>query len=290
MKVCGFSFVRNGVRFDYPFKEALLSIVPICDEIIVAVGKSDDTTLEEVRSLHPKIKVIETVWDDSLKEGGKVYAAETNKAFQSIPAEYDWAFYIQGDEVVHEKYLPAIKKAMEDNLQDSRVDGLLFNYLHFYGSYDYVGAKHTWYGREIRIIRNRKDIYSFKDAQGFRKDDDKKLQVKLIDAYIYHYGWVREPNAMLKKIASSETLYRGGEIDEKKIENKQFEYDKMEEPVTKFTGTHPQVMQARVKRKNWNFKPDPNYQYASLKDWFKRTVGKLTGWIPFDYKNYKIIK
>lgn len=286
MKVCGFSFVRNGVKFDYPFKQALLSIVPLCDEIIVAVGKSDDDTLAAVRSIHPKIKVIETVWDERLKKGGVVFAAETDKAFQAIPAEYDWAFYIQGDEVVHEKYLPVIKKAMEDNIDTANVDGLLFNYLHFYGSYDYVGAKYSWYRREIRIIRNNKNIYSYRDAQGFRKGDNKKLNVKLIDAWIYHYGWVREPKSMMKKIASSKTLYNGGQIEEN--ENAEYLYDKTEEPVTKFTGIHPQIMQERILQKNWNFTPDPDFKYSSGKDWFKRKIASLTGWIPGEYRNYKL--
>ena len=200
MKVCGFSFVRNGIKFDYPFAEAIRSILPLCDEVIVAVGNSEDNTLETIESIDPKVKAIQTVWDENIREGGAVFASETNKAFQAIPAEYDWAFYIQGDEVIHEKYLPVIKKSMEDNLQNKKVEGLLFNYQHFFGSYDYVGAKYSWYRREIRIVRNQKDIFSFRDAQGFRIGDNRKLHVKLIDAYVYHYGWVREPTALHKKI------------------------------------------------------------------------------------------
>jgi hypothetical protein len=291
MKVCGFSFVRNGVKFDYPFKEAIRSILPLCDEVIVAVGKSDDSTLEMVRSIDPKVRVIETVWDEDKRQGGEVFASETNKAFQAIPAEYDWAFYIQGDEVVHEKYLPVIKKAMEDNLADKKVEGLLFNYLHFFGSYDYVGAKYSWYRREIRIVKNRKDIFSFKDAQGFRVGDNRKLQVRLIDAYIYHYGWVREPTALHKKIQSNIRLYRNDLIEEEKADAiTQYEYDKATEPVVKFEGTHPAVMKERILKKNWPFNPDPSLKYASVKDKFKRIIAKWTGWFPGEYKNYTIIK
>lgn len=291
MKVCGFSFVRNGIKFDYPFIEAIRSILPLCDEIIVAVGKSDDNTLEMVRSIDPKIKVIETVWDETIRQGGEVFASETNKALQAIPAEYDWAFYIQGDEVVHEKYLPVIKKAMQDNLADKKVEGLLFNYLHFFGSYDYIGARYSWYRREIRIVRNRKDIFSFRDAQGFRIGDNKKLRVKLIDAYIYHYGWVRQPTAMLEKIRSNTTLYREDLTEEEKADTTtSYEYDKATEPVVKFQGTHPALMQDRIRRKNWPFNPDPSLKYASAKDKFKRIIAKWTGWFPGEYKNYKIIK
>jgi glycosyltransferase involved in cell wall biosynthesis len=291
MKVCGFSFVRNGEKFDYPFREAICSILPLCDEVIVAVGRSDDNTLEMVRSIDPKVRAIETIWDESIRQGGEVFASETNKAFQAIPAEYDWAFYIQGDEVVHEKYLPVIKKAMENNLPDQKVEGLLFNYQHFFGSYDFVGAKYSWYRREIRIIRNRKDIFSFKDAQGFRIGDNKKLQVKLIDAYIYHYGWVREPAALHKKMQSNIRLYRNDLPEgEKTVTPERYEYDKAGEPVVKFPGTHPAIMKERILKKNWPFNPDPSLKYASAKDKFKRIIAKWTGWYPGEYKNYTIIR
>ena len=291
MKVCGFSFVRNGVKFDYPFVEAILSILPLCDEVIVTVGKSEDNTLEMVRSIDPKITVIETVWDENIRQGGEVFARETNKAFQAIPAQYDWAFYIQGDEVIHEKYLTLIRKEMEDNLADKKVEGLLFNYRHFFGSFDYIGAKYSWYRREIRIVRNRKDIFSFRDAQGFRIGDNKKIQVKLIDAYIYHYGWVREPAALQKKIRSNMRLYRNDLTEEEKADTtSSYEYDKATEPVVKFEENHPALMKDRILRKNWPFNPDPTLKYASAKDRMKRIIVRWTGWFPGEYKNYKIVK
>ncbi len=286
MKVCGFAFIRNGVKFDYPFKEAFLSILPLCDEMLVAVGQSEDDTLAVVRSLDPKIKVIETVWDEQLTTGGKVYAAETDKAFQAIADDFDWAFYIQGDEVVHEQYLPVIKKAMEHYVDDAKTDGLLFNYKHFFGSYDYVGAKHSWYRREIRAVRNNKKIYSYRDAQGFRKDDNKKLNVRLIDAWIYHYGWVRTPQAMQDKINASRKLYIGGDA----TGNVTYHYNEAHEPVIKFDGSHPLLMQERIQHRNWNFIPDTKLHYASKKDWLKRQVANLTGWIPGEYRNYKLVK
>lgn len=124
MKVCGFTFVRNGAKFDYPILESIHSILPICDCFIVAVGNSDDRMLELIQSIKSsKIKIIETVWDDSLREGGRVLAVETDKSFQAIPDEYDWAFYLQADEVVHEQSLPAIKKAMEENFSVEKVEG-----------------------------------------------------------------------------------------------------------------------------------------------------------------------
>ena len=200
---------RNGVSFDYPFEEAIRSVLPLCDEVIVAVGNSVDGTIERVKAIHPKVKAIATQWDESLREGGRVLAAETDKAFQAIPSEYDCAFYIQADEVLHEKYIAVVQESMQQYLHNPKVDGLLFNYVHFFGSYDFIGSSYSWYRKEIRVIRNRKDIYSYKDAQGFRKADNEKLRVKQVDAEIYHYGWTRNPAAVKLKEQFKIRYYNG---------------------------------------------------------------------------------
>jgi hypothetical protein len=291
MKVCGFCFVRNGVKFDYPMEQAILSILPLCDKIIVAVGQSEDQTLEKIRSIGPKVEVLETVWDESLRQEGRILAVETDKAFQAIGEEYDWAFYIQADEVIHEKYLPAIEKAMRENLLQSHVEGLLFMYVHFFGSYDFIALNHWWYRREIRIVRNRKDIFSYKDAQGFRKKPNQKLNVKLIDAEVYHYGYVKEPVALQKKVDSLKKFYNNEVLnDNSGDESRRYAYEQLNEPVKKFEGTHPQVMKERISQKNWPFAPDFSIKYNSLKDRFKRTIFRYTGWIPGEYRNYKLIE
>ncbi|MDG1841447.1 MAG: glycosyltransferase family 2 protein, partial [Crocinitomicaceae bacterium] len=175
MKVCGFTFIRNALKYDYPILEAIYSILPLCDEFVVAVGNSEDETLKLIQNIaSEKIKIFETKWDDTQREGGKVLAIETDKAFKAISKDADWCFYIQGDEVIHEKYLPAIKQGMEKNQHQDHVDGLLFKYLHFYGSYDYIGDSSKWYSHEIRVVKNNPKIYSFKDAQGFRKNENEK--------------------------------------------------------------------------------------------------------------------
>ena len=240
MKVCGFTFIRNAIKYDYPVVEAITSILPICDKFVVAVGKSEDDTLNLIKNISPqKIEIIETVWDDSLREGGRVLAVETDKAFQHITIDYDWCFYIQGDEVVHEKYLPTIKEAMEEHLYDERIDGLLFKYLHFYGSYDYIGESFKWYRNEIRVVRNYKNIYSYRDAQGFRKEENKKLNVVSIDAYIYHYGWVKDPRTMQKKQEDFNKLWHDDQwVDKNVIKADEFDYSNID-VLKKFTGTHP---------------------------------------------------
>ena len=292
MKVSGFTFVRNAIKFDYPIVEAITSILPLCDEMIVAVGNSDDDTLGLIKGIDsPKIKIIETVWDDTLREGGKVLAVETNKALAAVSKDADWCFYIQGDEVVHEQYLPNIRQAMQDNLDNQEVDGLLFKYLHFYGSYHYVADAQRWYRQEIRIIRNKSIITSYRDAQGFRTVDDKKLNVRWIEAYIYHYGWVKSPELQKEKLKSSINFWANEEVASsvRKRYDDHFDYSEIDS-LTTFHGTHPEVMQARIERVNWQFDYDIREKKLSLKNRFRAWVEKITGWRIGEYKNFKVIK
>jgi hypothetical protein len=289
MKVSGFTIVRNAIKYDYPIVEAIMSILPLCDEIIVCVGKSDDDTLGLIKSIDSsKIKIIETVWDDTLREGGKVLADETNKAFAAISKDSDWAFYIQGDEVIHEKNLPSIKSAMQQYINNKKVDGLLFNYKHFWGSYNYIADSRKWYRKEIRIIKNDKNISSYKDAQGFRKNDD-KLNVKQIDASIYHYGWVKPPKAQQAK---QETFHKLWHTDEWMKQNvpqvEQFDYSPIDS-LKEFRETHPQVMQQRINKINWQFSFDSTKKKQSLKLKLLMFIEKTFGWKVGEYKNYKII-
>jgi hypothetical protein len=289
MKVAGFTFIKNAIIYDYPVVEAIQSILPLCDEVYVAVGKSDDDTEKLIQAIDTgKIKIIKTLWDETLKQGGKVLAAETNKAFQAIPAYYDWCFYIQGDEVIHEKYLPIVKQAMLAYKNKAQVDGLLFNYLHFYGSYDYIGNSSSWYKHEIRVVKNNKQIYSYKDAQGFRKNLDEKLNVKAIDAYIYHYGWVKDPRAMQRKQEEFHKLWHDQAwIDKNVVKAEAFDYSQIDS-LAKFEDSHPKIMQKRIGEKNWQFEFDLAYNKTKLKDRLKQLAARYLGW-EIGYKNYKRI-
>lgn len=290
MKVSGFSFIKNAQIYDYPIVEAIRSILPICDEVVVAVGKSDDDTLALIRSIDPKVRIVETEWDESLREGGRVLALETDKAFAAIAPDSDWAFYIQGDEVVHEQYLPVIRAAMERHLNHPTVDGLLFHYAHFFGSYDYVGASSRWYPHEIRVVRNHKAIYSFRDAQGFRKGNNEKLNVVPIDAFMYHYGWVKEPKAMQRKQENFNKYWHDDQwIAARVVKAEAFDYGMNVSELKRFTGTHPAVMQPRVTAKNWTFDYDISISRRTLKERIKGLLHTYLG-LDFSYRNYRVVK
>ena len=291
MKISGFTIVRNAVLYDYPIVEAITSILPVVDEMIVLVGDSEDNTEELIRSIQSdKIKIHHSVWDENLKKGGVVLAIETDKAFQLISPESDWAFYIQADEVIHEKYHDTIRRTSLLYKDDKRVEGLLFNYLHFYGTYDYVADSRKWYHKEVRIIRNDKGIHAYRDAQGFRRGV-KKIKVKPVDAMVYHYGWVKNPKKMKEKLKKIQELWIDTVNDPANIERRSgeiFDFNAFDS-LKYFDSEHPSVMKKRIREKNWDVALDISKKKFSFKEkllyWYEKKTGKRL----FDFRNYKII-
>jgi len=287
MKVTGFTFVRNGVQFDYPFLESIQSLVPLCDQVIVAVGQSEDATLEYLHSLPPsQVKILETIWDGALRKGGSILAQQTNIALSHTSG--DWAIYLQADEILHENDYHIIRESMERYRNDREVDGLLFHYIHFYGSYNYIGDSRRWYRREIRVIRPNRGVESWGDAQGF-KIGRRKLRVKLIPATVHHYGWVKPPEIQQLKQKNFNKLWHSDDWIRRNIGTTP-EYDYQQGGKLKvFTGSHPIVMKERIRSQNWSFHYDQTKVHQPLKERLLDRIEAKCGWRIGEYKNYTLI-
>jgi hypothetical protein len=266
MKISGFTMVKNATKLYYPIAESIQSILPIVDEFIVALGDCDpdDGTRKAIESIaSDKIKIIDTIWDLHKYPDGMENAHQTDIA--KALCSGDWLFYLQADEVIHEKYLKNIEEACEKYIDNSNVEGLLFKYIHFWGDYKHHQNAHGWYKNEIRIIKNLPEIHSWESAQSFRRipnfdgihyrqqEGTYKLKVVSIDAYVYHYGWVRPPKFMQKKKISLDTIHKGEERVKKMYAEKPkvFNYGPLGR-VPEFKGTHPAVMSDMIKKFSWS--------------------------------------
>jgi glycosyltransferase involved in cell wall biosynthesis len=254
MKVSAFTICRNAVSFDYPIVEVIQSALPIVDEFIVNVGQSEDGTRELIRSIgSDKVRILDSVWDDSMKKDGLLFSYETNKALARCTG--DWALYLQADEVLHEADHDVLRRSLREHLGNPTVLGFTFRYLHFYGDYRSV---HPWfYHRAVRIIRNDGQVESCGDAVGFWLKADQgwmqsvhKDRIRPSGATVYHYGWVKQPRVLLDKFRYQVARHHGDNPGAEQArmlaqEAYQFEdYDIMKN----FTGSHPAVMRERVSR------------------------------------------
>jgi glycosyltransferase involved in cell wall biosynthesis len=205
MQVSGFSIVRNAVRYDYPFLESIQSLLPLVDEMIVALGDCDDGTGVALQSLPTtKLKVIHTQWDPGLRRDGLIISQQTNLALDACQG--DWCFYLQADEVLHENDLDRIDGAMRSTLDRPWIDGLSFRYHHFRADYTYRDP--LPYRRQTRIVRRSCGARSYGDGCGFHIPG-RRMQVASTGAWVYHYGYVKPPEFMSAKMDYFASLYDG---------------------------------------------------------------------------------
>jgi len=306
VRVSGFTFARDAVRLGYPLVPAIRSILPLVDEMVVNVGVSSDGTLERVREIgDPRLVVLETAWDEGSLERGRVLAEQTDVALERCTG--DVCLYVQADEAVHEDDHPRLRESLARLHADPRIEGLLFDYVHFYGSFHTVGVSRAWYRREVRAVRNGIGVRSWKDAQGFRVwdpppgwsgarprslkpgDPARKLRVAASGARMFHYGWVRPPEAQAVKLAEFERLYAGDAARERRL-REGFRYD-VGEKVRPFAGTHPGPMRAVVEGADWAFTPRrrwlrPSRLREDLLDLFEAATGVRIG----EYRNYELVR
>lgn len=299
MTVSGFSYIRNGFKYQYPFLESIQSILPICDEFIMAVGDSEDGTREAIVALNnPKIKIIDTVWDEQMRQGGKIFAQQANIALDACTG--DWLFHIQADEIIHEKDLPTIQRELQQANSNPKIEGLLFDFLNFYGSYKYLNGTRYQHKKEIRIFRSGLDVFSYRDSQGFRKYPTPqareqgykgdKLFVKDIGVPVYHYSYVRPPKAMNEKSKFFAQFWFDDSELNKIFAGREEENYYLIEKIDPFTSTHPAVMAEWVKNGNYDFDPAKIDSKMSLKKRIAYWLDSVLGWRLGEYRNYKVLK
>lgn len=286
MKVSGFTFLRNGVQLGYPFMESILSALPLCDEFVIAVGKCEDDTLARLHSIRdPKVRIIETRWNEKMVDRGFVYAQQKMIAHYNCCG--DWAFYLEGDEVLHEKDIPAIRSAMERHYPNPRVEALVFKYHHFYGTPSWLATSPGWYRYAPRIIRNNLRVYSPDGLFFVVMDKNKRGRYPFAastDVHIYHYGHVRRRAYMQEKV-NQVSRYWGHTPDFQA-------YQIDPEALNVFAGTHPAVMKEWLaKEAEWDFIPDKDHA-PTRKELKHRLMMTFERWFNLELskKHYKLVK
>lgn len=251
MKISGFTFIRNAIRFDYPLVESIRSILPIVDEFIVNVGPDEDGTLKLIQSIgNPKIKILQSQWNPHLTTGGYIYAQQTNIAMFNCLGK--WAFYLQADEVVHEDDLPRIVECADRYAEDDRVEGLALGELTFYGDYKTLINVYPWrYSRRCWVVKPHRFVLSRGDAAGFTvhpkyKERGRKIRVVDTGARVFHYSCVRSVKAFTEKTRGVfkhwSEKYTPEQIEQLALDYYNFPRSFVEP----YDGTHPVVMQQRI--------------------------------------------
>ena len=290
MKISGFTFIRNGNALGYPFVPSIRSLLPLCDEVIVNVPRSTDGTRETVLAIgDPKIRVIESEWDENEKVGDPVMRRHTDLPLEQCTG--DWCVYIQGDEVLHEASIPALRAAMEREFNHPDVQGLLVDYTHFYGSFWTEVYSLGWYYQEVRVVRRGPDIRAWGGAQGFRTTGGQKLRVKNSGGRYFHYGYALEPAQARIKVGNLADVYGDAKSVQDAARRPAQFYDD-DQKVKPLTGTHPAVMKAIVEAADWTYTSrNPLIRFRREYFWedIALIIKRCTGLTLGVHKNYRLL-
>jgi len=255
MKISAFTFIKNGQILGYPFLQSIQSVLPIVDEFVINVGDSEDETLKMIHSIKDaKIRIIESKWNDGMRDRGYVYGQQ--KMIAQFNCTGDWVFYIEGDEVYHERDLEKIRNSMKSHLNNSNVEALVFNFKHFYGNANSVLNSPGWYRSEARIIKNSIRSYAPDGLFWLVLDSNKKgryPRAKNIGVTCYHYGWVRSEEQMNLKSGKVQK-YWGGQAA--KVDYSQIDQLIIEE----FIGSHPDIIKDWLPQDTLLYQADPAYR------------------------------
>ena len=286
MKVSAFTFIKNGQLLGYPFIQSIKSVLPIVDEFIINVGLGEDSTLDEITNIHdPKIRIIQSHWNDNMKDRGFVYGQQ--KMIAQYNCTGDWAFYIEGDEIYHENDLDKIYMSMKESLSNPDIEALIFDFYHFYGNGNSYLDSPGWYRTEARIIKNSLRTYAPDGLFWVVLDSNKNgryPRAKHTGAKCYHYGWVRSENQMNLK-SEKVQKYWGGSA-------KKIDYSKMDQSIIKkFQGTHPKIIQDWLPNDVELFQVDPSYKLTKKQKKHRIMIffEKLFG-LELSKKHFKLVK
>lgn len=288
MKVSGFTLVRNAEILDFPVEASIRSILPVCDEVVVNVGNSDDRTLDIVRSIaDPKIRILESEWD--LSRGEAVLRTETARAMRVC--SHPWGVYIQADEVLHEAGVSGMLAAIRTADPDQRIEGLVVRYRHIFGTPDIEAVNRRWYRREVRVVRLDPGlgVAPYRDAQGFRVGTaQRRVRARLVDAEMFHYGWLRSAAALRARGEVDRYLYPGRWVPPTEAAAVLRWFPGLR----RFTGTHPAAAQRWVMAHAVD--PErvvtpPFFAAEHLRFYASDFVERITGRRPFEFRNYTLV-
>lgn len=296
MKVSGFSFLRDGVKLGYPFVESIRSALPVVDEFVVAVGASDDGTLERLQAMkEPKLRLVETTWNEQCRSHGFVYGQQ--KMIAQYNCTGDWAFYLEGDEVLHEDDLGPLRRAMAHYLDDHEVEALAFDYFHFYGDTRHLHTAAQAYRKACRIIRNSLRSIApdglywavIKEKQwhgGRNKRRTRYPRAAALNLPIYHYGNARHERYVRAKAEAGNQYWS---------EKQAFQaaYGDLDpQQIGPFEGTHPAVMTdwiADHANPSFEFRPDHRLSRRERKHRFNARLERWFGW-DLSKRHFRLIR
>lgn len=197
--------------------------------------------------------------------------------------------------------MPIIEKFIDRYIDDDRIEGLLLNELTFWGDYKTQIKVYPWkYSKRAWIIKPHFFVLSRGDASGFTvhpkyKEKGRKIRVVDTSARIFHYSFVKSEKHLLMKQRDYSKFW-GKDCSSEEIKESGLYFYKVlpQQFVTTYSGSHPKVMEERIKNHKLNIDlSSPNWRTKLTYKEIRRILqtklieNKINIW---SNRNFKVIK
>lgn len=216
MKLAGATFIRNGITYDYCYRETIECLLEFCDHVFVVDAGSDDGTCEDIETItSPNLTLIKRPkqeWIATEGKGRTKLCYFTDIALKAADdAGYDYTFYLQCDEIVHERSYPYIREAIKSN-----TSGYLCERINLWGSpYTKLNVPQNRMPCSTQVVRlTQSEHRSYGDAESLAVPI---LNIDWVDKItMYHMGFVRRREVMKDKVINmQENVFELGHHDPK---------------------------------------------------------------------------
>lgn len=204
----GLCYVASDcITQDYCVEESILSVAPICDEICVSAGWSNDGTVELLEEINKKTNSKMTINVSKWTYDRTILARKKNEAIAGLKT--DWILFLDADEIMHENELQAIKD-LTNTMSNSCYN---FQMNHYYGLPHWKMNKDSgWYQEFNRLHQRKMNLYFSDDGHCVDALMHNNMSVPTsgirTNITVHHYGHMRDAKAMALKTSRIEGYYR----------------------------------------------------------------------------------
>lgn len=259
--ISGYVCVRNAFKLDYCAELAIKSLLPICDEVLVSDGESDDGTWEFLTTwaeLEPKLRIVSYPWPNPHRDI-TWWTTWLNNTREQL--RHPLQLTLDADEVLDPASYPAIR-ASASEWPGGRA-ALWFERLNFWRDAQHLAPRGHVCGDQVARF-GPTTLWMPSDEPHPEGEPELRLRAGWPpnggrQTRIFHYGFLRNEQAMIDKVRVVNGAFFGT-MDER-LEKAEttgtpwIDLIEMAAPLQDFNEPHPEITHDWLRKRSYNPHP-----------------------------------
>lgn len=201
--------IRNGNTLDYCWREAVESLLPVCDTVTICDGESDDGTWEDIlvwARREPRIRTLRYSWPPASIGTSEFWTDWLNYTREHVQEDYH--LQLDGDEVLCPTAIPTLSWFKQILNPSDRVS-LQFERLNFWRDARHIAPHGKLCGNHVIRFAPR-DAWLPSDAPHPKAEATVGMvRIPEHQLFIFHYGFLRKREAFFEKAAKCRYYFCG---------------------------------------------------------------------------------